>query len=115
VDRFTQPLEPESRLKIAGSVAAVRKHKLHSADEICDLLEKAEQLRLQGQSQKTICNVLGISVMTYHRWRNRGIWRQRRAGDRPAEQLDDLVSENRMLRRIVSDLLIETMKLREAL
>ena len=75
------------------------------------------------------CNELGISVMTLHRWR-----KHFRSGDfvdsqKPSgseiptasvpeadgSQIDQLKLENGRLRRIVSDLLLEKMKIQEAL
>ena len=104
-----------------GSNSRIRKHKTHTAGEASTLLLSANQMLGEGRSQKDVCAVLGISVMTYHRWRKRAsiVWqsstRAARSLSQLGEQRQQLEMENRMLRRIASDLLLETMKMREAL
>ena len=43
--------------------------KRHSAEEIATKLRQAEELMARGQSQAQACKALGVSVMTFHRWR----------------------------------------------
>ena len=43
--------------------------KRHSAMEIESKLEQADILSSEGQTQNEIAKALGISVMTFHRWR----------------------------------------------
>lgn len=97
--------------------------RLHSDREIAEKLLRASDLQRQGQRQKEICELLGISVMTLHRWRKR----RARRGDqheqnphaqsprfqRPHSQssLAELRRENLWLRTIVTDLALQ---LREA-
>jgi hypothetical protein len=88
----------------------------------------------RGRSQKEACKELGISVMTLHRWRKlsvpeisaearnsmeRGLTESSRESPIPHEedagQIDQLRLENSRLRRIVGDLLLEKMKIQEAL
>jgi hypothetical protein len=45
--------------------------KRHSEEEITTKLRQAKQLMAGGQSQAQVCRGLGVSVMTYHRWRKR--------------------------------------------
>jgi putative transposase len=99
--------------------------KRHSREEIAAKLVQAKELSAQGQLQSEIARTLGVSVMTLHRWRN--------APPRPhsavvvtdhgsgADQTDDqsqriseLQIENSRLRQIVTDLLLEKVKLEEA-
>jgi putative transposase len=94
----------------------VAKKKRHSRMEIAAKLAQANDLATQGKLQGEIARTLGVSVMTLHRWRKalpvevteRG--RTRSGGGRIAE----LQLENSRLRRVVTDLLLEKIKLEEA-
>ena len=104
--------------------------KKHSRQEILLKLGQAEELARAGKSQVEICKALGVSVMTFHRWRKRQL---RRGEIKPAPTVaikpptvvpatlaearrvvEELTIENRRLRKIVTDLLLEKMKLEEA-
>jgi putative transposase len=82
-------------------------------------------LATQGKPQSEIARTLGVSVMTLHRWRKappgpqhalvatpeaRGPDRARGADDR----IGELQLENSRLRRLVTDLLLEKIRLEEA-
>jgi putative transposase len=99
--------------------------KRHSKAEIATKLARANELASQGKLQSEIARTLGVSVMTLHRWRMalpgpkrtlRGSPemtepdRTRDAGDR----ITELQLENSRLRRLVTDLLLEKIKLEEA-
>jgi putative transposase len=98
------------------------KTKRHSRAEISTKLEQAGVLAAAGKVQSEIARALGVSVMTLHRWRKR----DRRAASGPpaghrargerrqTEVVAILQMENRQLRRIVTDLLLEKIKLEEA-
>ena len=43
--------------------------KRHTAQEIGVKLHQAEEMAREGKFQGEIARALGISVMTYHRWR----------------------------------------------
>jgi transposase len=43
--------------------------KRHSADEIAVKLRRANEMMKEGKGQAEIAKALGISIMTYHRWR----------------------------------------------
>jgi putative transposase len=105
--------------------AAMAKKKRHSRVEIATKLAQANDLATRGKLQSEIARTLGVSVMTLHRWRKappvpeptlvatpevteRG--RTRGEGGRIAE----LQLENSRLRRLVTDLLLEKIKLEEA-
>jgi len=105
--------------------AAMAKKKRHSRAEIATKLAQANELMTQGKLQSEIARILGVSVMTLHRWRKappglqpalaatpeaREPDRTRGAGGRIAE----LQIENARLRRLVTDLLLEKIKLEEA-
>jgi len=77
----------------------------HSAQEIAAKLSRASELLAAGRSKVAVCRMLGISVMTLHRW-------QKRANlltDLTADELlvAELKLENDRLRRIASDLALE--------
>ena len=105
--------------------AAMAKKKRHSRVEIASKLAQANDLATQGKLQSEIARTLGVSVMTLHRWRKPRPGpqsefvaiqeagqsdRTRGGGDRIAE----LQVENSRLRRLVTDLLLEKVKLEEA-
>jgi putative transposase len=102
--------------------AAMAKKKRHSRVEIATKLAQANDLATRGKLQSEIARTLGVSVMTLHRWRKappvpepalvatpevaeRG--RTRGGGSRIAELQP-------RLRRLVTDLLLEKIKLEEA-
>jgi transposase-like protein len=104
--------------------------KRHSVEEIASKLRRAEQLMAGGQSQAQACKELGVSVMTYHRWRKLHPARDAHDlvaantamlggepishGDIPDQKrIDELRIENERLRRIVTDLLLEKVKVEE--
>src|SRR5262249_23649102 len=104
---------------------AMAKKKRHSRVEIATKLAQGNELATQGKLQSEIARTLGVSVMTLHRWRKappgpqpalvatpeaREPDRTRGANDRIAE----LQLENSRLRRLVTDLLLEKVKLEEA-
>jgi putative transposase len=109
---------------VEGTSAMATK-KRHSKAEIATKLARANELASQGKLQSEIARTLGVSVMTLHRWRTalpgpqrtlRGSSemtepdRTRDAGDR----ITELQLENSRLRRLVTDLLLEKIKLEEA-
>jgi putative transposase len=100
--------------------AAMAKKKRHSRAEIATKLAQANELATRGKLQSEIARMLGVSIMTLHRWRKashepqpaQGVAQPngaRGGGDRIAE----LQLENSRLRRLVTDLLLEKIKLEE--
>jgi hypothetical protein len=88
--------------------AAMAKRKKHSRVEIATKLAQANDLATQGKLQSEIAHTLGVSVMTLHRWRKAPPEPQP-ADDRTAK----LQLENSRLRRLVTDLLLEKVKVEE--
>lgn len=105
--------------------------KKHSRQEIMLKLVQADELARAGNSQVDICKALGVSVMTLHRWRKLPLRREdnQPLASEPAEPvtstssptmadmrrvLEELTLENRRLRKIVTDLLLEKMRIEEA-
>ena len=91
--------------------------KKHSREEIATKLSKADELHERGKTQAEIARTLGVSAMTYHRWRKTrsqpGL-----NGTRvllPQSTLEELHKENRRLRQLLTDLSLEKLKLQEIL
>ncbi len=104
-----------------GEQPAMAKKKRHSRAEIATKLAQANDLAIRGRLQSEIARTLGVSVMTLHRWRKAS------HGPEPAHGLGEpngtrgrgdgiaeLQLENSRLRRLVTDLLLEKIKLEEA-
>jgi putative transposase len=104
--------------------AAMAKKKRHSRVEITTKLAQANDLATQGKLQREIARTLGVSVMTLHRWRKASPGPQtafvatheahqpdRTLGGR--DPIAELQLENSRLRRLVTDLLLEKIKVQE--
>jgi len=102
------------------------KSRRHSRAEISTKLKQAGMLAAAGKVQSEIAKALGISVMTLHRWRKlyparaarpsaaSAAGHDRRGGRRQTDIVAALQMENRYLRQIVADLLLEKTRLEEA-
>ena len=98
------------------------KARRHSPAEISAKLEQAEALAANGRVQSEIAKALGVSVMTLHRWRkldhpaapSTAFEAAHSARRERADIVAELQKENRQLRKIVTDLLLEKIKLEEA-
>jgi len=105
--------------------------KKHSHEEILLKLARADELARTGNSQVDICKALGVSIMTLHRWRKLPMPKREavvphdRADDHKTPTssatvdemrrvLEELTLENQRLRKIVTDILLEKMRLEEA-
>jgi transposase-like protein len=99
--------------------------KRHSDAEITAKLSQAELLAKGGSTQSDIARVLGVSIMTFHRWRKahppRGAvvaasmpTAEPEAAPDQRERVAELQLENLRLRQLVTDLLLEKIKLEEA-
>ncbi len=104
--------------------------KRHASDEISAKLAQANELAAKGKTQREISKALGVSIMTYHRWKKMikssapAVDHGRRAMEnapRPAadtsseEIIKRLELENAQLRRLVTDMLLEKLKYEEEL
>ncbi|MDB5851939.1 MAG: transposase [Rhodoferax sp.] len=84
--------------------------KRHSAEEIVTKLRQVEVLTAQGRSVAEAIRSIGVTEVTFYRWRREygGL-----KGDQ-VKRLKELETENARLRRAVSDLTLDKMILAEA-
>jgi len=84
--------------------------KNHTAEQIIAKLHEAEVLQSQGKSIAECVRQLGISDMTYYKWR------KEYGGLRvdQAKRLKELEQENQRLRKVVADQTIDISILKEA-
>jgi transposase-like protein len=87
--------------------------KRHSRAEIATKLAEANDLATRGKLQSEIARTLGVSVMTLHRWRKAPPGASEPDPTRGG-RIAELQLENSRLRRLVTDLLLEKIKLEEA-
>jgi putative transposase len=84
--------------------------KRHTAEEIVSKLRQADVLTAQGRTVAEAIRQIGVTEVTYYRWRSA-------YGGLKSDQvkrLKELEMENARLRRAVSDLTLEKLILKEA-
>jgi len=84
--------------------------KRHTAEEIVTKLRQVDVLMAQGRPVAEAVRAIGVTEVTYYRWRSEygGL-----KGDQ-VKRLKELEAENARLRRAVSDLTLEKLILKEA-
>jgi putative transposase len=84
--------------------------KRHTAEEIVAKLRQVDVLTSQGRLVAEAVRAIGVTEVTYYRWRSEygGL-----KGDQ-VKRMKELESENTRLRRAVSDLTLEKLILKEA-
>jgi putative transposase len=84
--------------------------KRHTAEEIVAKLRQVDVLMAQGRPVADAIRMIGVTEVTYYRWRNEygGL-----KGDQ-VKRLKELETENSRLRRAVSDLTLDKLILTEA-
>ncbi len=84
--------------------------KKHKAEEIVAKFRQVDVLTAQGRPVAEAVRSIGVTEVTYYRWRSEygGL-----KGDQ-VKRLKELEAENNRLRRAVSDLTIEKLILKEA-
>jgi putative transposase len=100
----------------------------HASGEITAKLAQANELAAKGKTQREISKALGVSIMTYHRWKKMlnategtaesAVRFQSQASGTvvdSAETIKRLEFENAQLRRLVTDMLLDKLKLEEEL
>ena len=85
--------------------------KRYKAEEILGKLRQAEVLIGQGRSVGEVCREIGVTEVTYFRWRKEygGLKLDQ------ARKLKDLEKENARLKRAVAELTLDKQILQEAL
>ena len=84
--------------------------KRHKPEEIVAKLRQVDVLTSQGQSVANAIRSIGVTEVTYYRWRNE-------YGGLKSDQvkrLKDLETENARLRKAISDLTLDKQILQEA-
>jgi len=84
--------------------------KRHTVEEIVSKLRQVDVLTAQGRTVAEAIRQIGVTEVTYYRWRNE-------YGGLKSDQvrrLKELEMENARLRRAVSDLTLEKLILKEA-
>lgn len=104
--------------------------KKHGSREIADKMAQADQLAAKGKTQREISKALGVSIMTYHRWRkmlksseSSGNGAQSEVhidastplGGSAEDTIKRLKFENAQLRRLVTDALLEKLNYEDQL
>ena len=86
------------------------RRKRHTAEEIVAKLRQVDVLMAQGRAVADAVRAIGVTEVTYYRWRNEygGL-----KGDQ-VKRLKELETENSRLRRAVSDLTLDKLILTEA-
>jgi len=81
----------------------------HTAEEIINKLREAEVLQAKGQTLEEVVRQLGISSVTYYKWR------KEYGGLRidQAKRFKEIEQENQRLRKVVADLTIDNSILKE--
>jgi len=84
--------------------------KRHTPEEIVAKLRQVDALASQGQSVADAVRAIGVTEVTYHRWR------QEYGGLKTDQvrRLKELETENARLRRAVADLTLDKLILKEA-
>jgi putative transposase len=105
--------------------------KRHASGEISAKLAHANELAAKGKTQREISKALGVSIMTYHRWKKM-VHHPDGSDDHilgndakvqigalndtgSTEIIKRLELENSQLRRLVTDMLLDKLKLEEEL
>lgn len=106
--------------------------KRHASGEISAKLAQATELAAKGKTQREISKALGVSIMTYHRWKKligsaRDTTQDGARNQAPDTKLVNsndagatdiiqrLEAENSQLRRLVTDMLLDKLKLENEL
>ena len=81
----------------------------HSPEQIIAKLRETDARLASGASIGQVCQQLGVSEATFHRWRNQ--YGGMKAGE--AKRLKELGQENARLKKLVADLSLDKAMLKE--
>jgi len=102
--------EPVGVGGVSGESGGVsRKRKRHSPQQIVDKLRDAEVLLSQGMTIAQAASRLGVSEVTFHRWRNQ--YGGMKADE--ARRLKELEIENAKLKKLLAEAELDKAMLRE--
>jgi putative transposase len=100
----------------------------HASGEITAKLAQANEMAAKGKTQREICKALGVSIMTYHRWKKlmnvpadayESGGAETRSDKSDATETDGVLKrlelENSRLRRLVTDMLLDKLRLEDEL
>lgn len=83
--------------------------KTYSESQIVAKLRQADQLKAEGKTVSQILKTLGVSSVTYYRWKN-----QYQGMDKDAvKRLRQLEKENEKLKRLVAEKELDIMMLKD--
>jgi transposase-like protein len=85
------------------------KRKCHSAEQIVKHLRDADQMIGEGRTIAQVCKRVGVTEVTYYRWRREydGATRDQ------VKRLKDLEKENAQLKRLLADQVVENRVLKD--
>ena len=85
--------------------------KYYKPEDIINILRQVEVMVSQGQTAQTAVRSVGISEQTYYRWRKEygGLRTDQ------AQRLKELEQENAKLKRLLADLSLDNLVIKEAL
>jgi transposase-like protein len=85
------------------------KRKRHSAEQIVKHLRDADQMLGEGKTVTQVCKKLGVTEVTYYRWRREydGATRNQ------VKRLKELEKENSQLKRLLADQVVENRVLKD--
>lgn len=83
--------------------------KKHTPEQVIHKLREAEAELASGATVAHVCQKLGVSEPTFHRWRTQ--YGGMKADD--AKRLKDLEAENARLKKLVAELSLDKQMLRE--
>jgi putative transposase len=81
----------------------------HSPEQIIAKLREVDAKLASGANIGQVCQQLGVSEATFHRWRNQ--YGGMKAGE--AKRLKELEQENARLKKLVADLSLDKAMLKE--
>ncbi len=88
-----------------------RQGKRHSPEQIIRKLREADTMLAAGKTIGQVCQVLGVSEQTFHRWRNQ--YGGMKAEE--AKRLKELENENKRLKKLLAEAELDKAILKEAL
>ncbi len=86
-----------------------KKRKRHTPEQVIAKLREADALLSSGVSVGQVCQRLGVSEQSLSRWRNQ--YGGMKSGE--ARRLKELERENARLKRLVADLSLDNVMLKE--